>query len=123
VEIVALGCVHLLVLSRSRIDPYFRLPMSDPLVRWRKVWFFLRNDADAPLPIVMGNHPIPQPKWGVQCGSRTHPHATAPAQCHPAAATRQIDGHGPPVDIGQPPHPTTPLMGDDHVDVSGAELF
>jgi hypothetical protein len=38
--------------------------MSDPLVGWRKVWFFLRYDADAPLPVFMGSHPVPQPKWG-----------------------------------------------------------
>jgi hypothetical protein len=38
--------------------------MSDPLVEWRKVWFFLRNDADMPLPVVTDSHPVPQPKWG-----------------------------------------------------------
>jgi hypothetical protein len=25
------------------------------------MWFFLRNDAAAPLPMLIGNHPIPQP--------------------------------------------------------------
>jgi hypothetical protein len=38
--------------------------MSDPLVEWRKVWFFLRNDADMPLPVVTDSRPVPQPKWG-----------------------------------------------------------
>jgi hypothetical protein len=38
--------------------------MSDLPVGWQKVWFFLRNDADAPLPMFTGNHPVPQPKWG-----------------------------------------------------------
>jgi hypothetical protein len=38
--------------------------MSDPLIGWRKVWFFLRNNADAPLPVFMGSCPIAQPKWG-----------------------------------------------------------
>jgi hypothetical protein len=38
--------------------------MSDPLVGWRKVWFFLRNDANASLPVFMGRHPVPHPKWG-----------------------------------------------------------
>jgi hypothetical protein len=38
--------------------------MSDPLVRWWKVWFFLRNNVDAPLPVFPGSYPIPQPKWG-----------------------------------------------------------
>jgi hypothetical protein len=48
----------------ARIDPYFRLLMSDPLNGWWKVWFFLRNDVDAPLPMFMESRPIPQPKWG-----------------------------------------------------------
>jgi hypothetical protein len=46
------------------IDLYFCLPMSDPPTGWRKVWFFLRNDVDMPLPVFTGNCPIPQPKWG-----------------------------------------------------------
>jgi hypothetical protein len=37
--------------------------MSNPPVKWRKVWFFLRNDADASLPVFMGSRPMPQPKW------------------------------------------------------------
>jgi hypothetical protein len=28
---------------------------------WWKQWFYLTNDADAPLPIFIGNHPISQP--------------------------------------------------------------
>jgi hypothetical protein len=58
-----LGSVDLLVRSRSRIDPYFCILTSDPLVGWQKVWFFLRNDADALLPTVTSDHPTPQPKW------------------------------------------------------------
>jgi hypothetical protein len=38
--------------------------MSDPPIEWRKVLFFLRNDADAPLLVFMGSRHIPQPKWG-----------------------------------------------------------
>jgi hypothetical protein len=36
--------------------------MSNPLVGWRKVWFFLRNDT--PLLTFTGSCPVPQPKWG-----------------------------------------------------------
>jgi hypothetical protein len=28
---------------------------------WRRAWFFLRNDADAPLLTFTGSHPIPKP--------------------------------------------------------------
>jgi hypothetical protein len=37
--------------------------MSDPLAGWWKVWFFLRNDADAALPVVTRGRHVPQPKW------------------------------------------------------------
>jgi hypothetical protein len=62
-KMAALGNVNLFVRSGSGVDPYFHLPMSDPLVGWRKVWFFLRNDTDAPLPVFTGSRPIPKPKW------------------------------------------------------------
>jgi hypothetical protein len=42
---------------RPGIDPYFHLLVSNPSVRWQKEWFFLRNNAGAPLPIVMGKCP------------------------------------------------------------------
>jgi hypothetical protein len=32
--------------------------MLDSPIRWWKVWFFLRNDADALLPVFTGSHPI-----------------------------------------------------------------
>jgi hypothetical protein len=63
-DAVVWGNVDIFVWSRSGVNPYFRFPMSDPLVRWQKVWFFLRNVTDALLPIFIGFHPIPQPKWG-----------------------------------------------------------
>jgi hypothetical protein len=28
---------------------------------WRKKWFYMRNNTDAPLPAFTGNHPIPNP--------------------------------------------------------------
>jgi hypothetical protein len=63
VEVVVWGSADILVWSRSGVDPYFCFPMSDPPAGWRKVWFFLRNDADMPLPVFMGGHPIPHPNW------------------------------------------------------------
>jgi hypothetical protein len=61
-EAVVWGSVDIFVRSGSGIDPYFCFPMSDPLIGCRKVWFFLRNDVDAPLPTFTGCRPIPQPK-------------------------------------------------------------
>jgi hypothetical protein len=58
-EAVVLGSMDLFARSRSGIDPYFRLLMSDPSVGWWKVWFFSRNDVDVPLPMVTGSRPIP----------------------------------------------------------------
>jgi hypothetical protein len=69
-EATVLGSVDLFVQSGSRADPYFRLLMSDPPIRWQKVWFFLRNDVDAPLLVVTGSRPIPQPKWGYGVAQR-----------------------------------------------------
>jgi hypothetical protein len=70
VAAVVLGSVELLVRSGSGVDPYFRLLMSDPPDRWQKVWFFLRNNVDVPLPMVTGSHPVPQPKWGYGVAQR-----------------------------------------------------
>jgi hypothetical protein len=63
VKMVALGKVDIFVRSGPRVDHYFHLPTSDPLVRWRKVWFFLKNDADAPLPVFTGSRTFPQPSY------------------------------------------------------------
>jgi hypothetical protein len=62
-EIAALGNVDIFVRFRLGVDPYFHLPMSDTLVGWWKVWFFLRNNPSMPLPMFMGSRLIPQPKW------------------------------------------------------------
>jgi hypothetical protein len=64
-EAVVLGNVDIFLQFGPRVDPYFHLPMSDPPLGWRNVWFFLRNGADAPLLMFMGSRPIPQPKWGM----------------------------------------------------------
>jgi hypothetical protein len=61
VEVEVLGSVDLYVRSRQGVDPYFHLPMSGTSNGWRKVWFFLRNNADAPLPMFMGSCPDSQP--------------------------------------------------------------
>jgi hypothetical protein len=59
----AIGNVDILVCSGPEVDPYFSIPMPDPLVECRRTWFLLRNAADAPLPVFMGGHPIPHPNW------------------------------------------------------------
>jgi hypothetical protein len=64
VEAVVLGSVDIFIWSGPGVDPYFCLSMSDPPVGWRKVWFFLRNDATALFPMFTGSWPVPQPKWG-----------------------------------------------------------
>jgi hypothetical protein len=60
---VALGNVDIFVQCGSGVVPFFHLLMFDPLVMWRKLWFFLRNDIDASLPWFTGSRLIPQPKW------------------------------------------------------------
>jgi hypothetical protein len=55
------GYVEVYVHTESGINPYFRLLVSNPSVGWRKEWFFLRNDAGAQLPVVMGKRPTVQP--------------------------------------------------------------
>jgi hypothetical protein len=57
----ALGNVDILVHSGPEVDPNFFVLMPDPPVGWRRTWFLLRNDADTPLPMFMGGHPIPHP--------------------------------------------------------------
>jgi hypothetical protein len=58
-----LGSVDIFLRFGPRVDPYFHLPMSNPPVGWRKVWFFLRNDADVTLAMFTSSRLIPQPKW------------------------------------------------------------
>jgi hypothetical protein len=59
-----LGGMDIFVRFGHGVDPYFHLPMSRRTDGCRKVWFFLRNDADAPLPMFTSSRPIPQPNWG-----------------------------------------------------------
>jgi hypothetical protein len=61
--VVTLGNVDILVCSGPEVDPYFSIMMSDPPVGWWRGWFFLRNDADAPLPTFMTGRLVPHPNW------------------------------------------------------------
>jgi hypothetical protein len=56
--------VDIYVKSSHGVNPYFHLSMSRSMTRCQKVWFFLRNDADASLPMFSTSRPIPQPNWG-----------------------------------------------------------
>jgi hypothetical protein len=60
-EATVLGGVDIDVKSGYRVDHYFQLPMSKCTDECRKVWFFLRNDANMSLPVFTGKRPVPQP--------------------------------------------------------------
>jgi hypothetical protein len=62
-EAVVSGGMDIHVKSRHDVDPYFDLPMPRFVKRWHITWFFLRNDVAAPLPVLMGNCPVPHPNW------------------------------------------------------------
>jgi hypothetical protein len=59
VEAAVWGSVDISVQSRSGVDPYIYLSMLNPLVRSQKEWFFQWNDADALVPLSLGNHLVP----------------------------------------------------------------
>jgi hypothetical protein len=63
-EAAVLGGADIYVKSRHGVNPYFHLSMSESTNGWWKVWFFLRNYADVPLPVFTGSRPIPHPNWG-----------------------------------------------------------
>jgi hypothetical protein len=46
------------------VDPYFNIPVPKSMTGWQKKWFYLRNDASAPLPAFTSSHPVPLPSWG-----------------------------------------------------------
>jgi hypothetical protein len=62
-KVVVWGCADIYVSIGPRIDPYFRLSVSNPSVGWQKEWFFLRNVVSVPLHAVMGKRPTVQPSW------------------------------------------------------------
>jgi hypothetical protein len=55
------GAVVIHAKSGQGTDPYFNIPTPKSMKEWRKQWFYLMNDADAPLPTFIGNHPVSQP--------------------------------------------------------------
>jgi hypothetical protein len=60
-----LGSMDIFLRSEPGVDPYFCFLMSDPLVGWQEVWFFLRNDADVPLPCSWLATPSLNPNGGM----------------------------------------------------------
>jgi hypothetical protein len=46
------------------VNPYFNIPITSSIKGWWKKWFYLRNDASAPLPTFTDSHHIPLPSWG-----------------------------------------------------------
>jgi hypothetical protein len=110
---VVLGGVDLYIRSRHGVDPYFHLPMSKPSNRWQKVWFFLRNDADASLPVFTGSRPIPQPNWRYKVARmdlrRLQPLCEVIQQLLREGLTC--------ADLFQPPSSIAPSAKYDHVDV------
>jgi hypothetical protein len=69
-KVAALGSVDIFLRSGYGVDPYFQLLTYGPPGGWLKVWFFLRNNTDASLPIFMGSHPVPRPYWGYGVAQR-----------------------------------------------------
>jgi hypothetical protein len=47
--------------SRHGVNPYFDTPMPKSMKGWQENGFYLRNNANAPLPAFTNNHPVPQP--------------------------------------------------------------
>jgi hypothetical protein len=60
---VVWGYTEIHVRSGPGINPYFRLSVFNSSVGWWKEWFFLRNDIEAPNPMVTGKRPAIQPSW------------------------------------------------------------
>jgi hypothetical protein len=58
------GGVVIHVKSRHGVNPYFDIPLPRSMKGWRNKWFYLRNDADGPLPIFTSNRLVPLPTWG-----------------------------------------------------------
>jgi hypothetical protein len=52
------------VKSGHRVNPYLDIPTPRSMKGWRKKWFYLMNDASAPLLVFTGGRPVPLPSWG-----------------------------------------------------------
>jgi hypothetical protein len=63
-ELTILGAWFFMSKSGHGVDPYFNIPIPRSMKGWQKMWFYLRNDADVPLPAFTNHHPIPLPTWG-----------------------------------------------------------
>jgi hypothetical protein len=63
VGVASLGSVDISIRTGLGTEPYFFVPLPDPLVGWWKAWFLLKDEAEAPLPTFMGGCPIPHPNW------------------------------------------------------------
>jgi hypothetical protein len=69
-ELIVSGGVVIHVKSRQGVDPYFNIPMPKLMKGWHKQWFYLRNDANAPLPVFTGNRPTPHHNWGYRVAKK-----------------------------------------------------
>jgi hypothetical protein len=58
-----LGSVDISVHSRSRADFYFSILQPNPSVGWKKAWFLLKIETEAPLPTFTGGRPVPHSNW------------------------------------------------------------
>jgi hypothetical protein len=101
-EAVDLRGVVINVMSGHGVDPFFGLHMLEFVNEWQKMWFFLRNDVVAPLPVFTGNCTTPPPPnqlgvWGGQDG---------PLQ----VVTGEADGCTPSMDIPQLPDSIAPSV-------------
>jgi hypothetical protein len=57
------GCVVIHIMSGQGVNSYFDIHMPKSINGWQKQWFYLRNDADALLPVFTGNRPTPHHNW------------------------------------------------------------
>jgi hypothetical protein len=52
---VLMGCTNI-CLQSSRVSEYMPIPLRKSNKGWRKFWFYLKNDAVVPLPILFGRY-------------------------------------------------------------------
>jgi hypothetical protein len=60
-ELMISGGAVIHVKVRHGVDPYLKIPMPRSMKGWQKKWFYLRNEASAPLPVFIGSRPFPLP--------------------------------------------------------------
>jgi hypothetical protein len=69
-EAAVWGCVDVYIWTGGEVDPYFQLLMSDPPTRWRRQWFFLKNDIDTSLLAVTGRRSAAQANGGYKVAKK-----------------------------------------------------